>query len=160
MYITTLWARYKNKTSPVLNGKVFEGLIACALYRAKILPLFVEAKVAFIPNVSFDFIAYREEFGPIILSVKTSLRERYKQADLEGMMLRQVHRRAQSYLLTLNSSEAKSVNKKIKNGEVLGIDNVVDVTTPDFDILINTLKSMTFYTPPQINVITGQRIIK
>ena len=76
----------------------------------------------FVPNINFDFLLYSREYGPVVLSAKTSLRERYKQADLEGMMLRQVHRNAKTYLITLNSDEAKSVNSKISNGQVLGIE--------------------------------------
>ena len=76
--------------------------------------------MGFIPNIEFDFVAYSKEIGPIVLSAKTSLRERYKQADLEGMMMRQVHRRAKSYLLTLDKDEAMNVNSKIQEGKVLG----------------------------------------
>ena len=94
-----LWSRYPNKIRS-LNGKVFEALLATILYRSGIYPIYVEATLSFVPNVEFDFVAYCKECGPIILSAKTSLRERYKQADLEGMMVRQVHRKAKSYLIT------------------------------------------------------------
>lgn len=157
----TLWSRKQNwnNNNNTLNGKVFEGLIACIMYKASILPLFVQAKMSFIPNIEFDFIGYSKEYGPVILSLKTSLRERYKQADLEGMMLKQVHRNAKSYLLTLSSNEAKSVNQKIINGEVLGIDKVIDVTTNDFDNLLNELQKLDFYIPDKIKIITGNKII-
>lgn len=157
-FISDLWDRYE-ANSVSMNGAVFEGLLATILYRSGVLPLFVQAKLSFVPNVDFDFVAYSREFGPVILSAKTSLRERYKQADLEGMMLRQVHRRSKSYLITLNAKEAKSVNKKIQTGLVLGLDKVVVATEPSFDELIDELKTMHFYRPDKIDVLISSRVI-
>lgn len=158
-FMSCLWDRYEDE-SQNLNGKVFEGLIAATLYRLNILPIYMQAKLAFVPNVDFDFVLYSKEYGPIVLSAKTSLRERYKQADLEGMMLRHVHRNAKIYLITLNHSEAKNVNKKISNGQVLGIDSVITATTIAFDDLLTTLKSLHFYKPETIEVISGHRVIE
>ena len=142
-----------------MNGAVFEGLLATILYRSGVLPLFVQAKLSFVPNVDFDFVAYSKEFGPVILSAKTSLRERYKQADLEGMMLRQVHRKSKSYLITLNEKEAAGVNTKIETGLVLGLDKVVVATDKSFDELINELQALNFYRPEKIEVLTSSRVI-
>lgn len=156
--VKALWSRY-TPISPSLNGSVFEGILAAIFYRSGIVPLFVQAKLSYVPNVDFDFVAYSKEFGPIILSAKTSLRERYKQADLEGMMLRQVHRKSKSYLITLNDKEAKSVNKKIKHGQVLGLDEVIVATDKNFDSFIARLKSFNFYQPNKIDVLTSARLI-
>lgn len=158
-FIESLWQRYKKEDNS-LNGKVFESLISCCLYRLRVTPLFAQVKLAFIPNVSFDFVLYTKELGPIVLSAKTSLRERYKQADLEGIMLRQVHRKSRSYLLTLNKEEALNVNNKIERGEVLGIDKVILASCNQFDDLIEDLKSKySFYTPPPIKILTSNKII-
>lgn len=157
-FVTELWGRYPQGT-PSLNGAVFEGILAAIFYRSNILPLFIQAKLSFVPNVDFDFVAYSEEYGPVILSAKTSLRERYKQADLEGMMLRQVHRKAKSYLLTLNKQEAKSVNNKIDDGRVLGLDKVIVATQPEFDQLILELKQLSYCKPEKIDVLTSTRLV-
>ena len=157
--INDLWVRY-TPTNSALNGNVFEGILASVLYRSGILPLYVQAKLSYVPNVDFDFVAYTKEFGPIILSAKTSLRERYKQADLEGMMLRQVHRKSKSYLITLNVAEANSVNNKIENGLVLGLDDVIVATDEKFDKLIVELKTYHYYQPEKIDVLTSTRLIK
>lgn len=153
-----LWLRYPNKIRS-LNGKVFEALLATILYRSGIYPIHVEAKLSFVPNVEFDFIAYCRECGPIILSAKTSLRERYKQADLEGMMVRQVHRKAKSYLITLDEKAARLVNEKISFGQVLGLDDVVVATDQKFDNLVEEISQFTFYTPEKIEVLTSKRLI-
>ena len=138
----------------------FEGLIASTLYRFKVFPIYVQAKLSFVPNVEFDLLLYSKEYGPVVLSVKTSLRERYKQADLEGMMLRQVHRNAKIYLITLDHKEAKSVNNKIKKGQVLGIDSVVTATTSSFDELLDDLKSLNYFKPEKVEVVSGRRVIE
>lgn len=156
--VNELWFRYKPE-SPSLNGAVFEGILAAVFYRSNILPLYVQAKLSLVPNVDFDFVGYTKEYGPVILSAKTSLRERYKQADLEGMMLRQVHRRSKSFLITLNEVEAKSVNEKIKTGLVLGLDNVIVATNKEFDLLIKELKTYTYYQPEKMDVLTSTRLI-
>ncbi len=149
-----------NSKNYSLNGNVFEGLLAVLFYRVGIYPLFRQAKMAFIPNIEFDFVAYSKEIGPIVLSAKTSLRERYKQADLEGIMMRQVHRRAKSYLLTLDEDEAMNVNSKIKEGKVLGIDRVYVASEPEFDDLVEELKSWTLIEPQAEPVVESSRIIR
>ena len=72
--------------------------------------------------------------------MKTSLRERYKQADLESIALKYVHRKALSYLITLDEKEANGVKNKIVSGDVIGLDNVIVATNPEFDELILELK--------------------
>ena len=57
------------------------------------------------------------------------------------MMVRQVHRKTKSYLLTLDVAEARRINKKIDEMQVLGIDRVVVAKNPEFDELIKELRS-------------------
>ncbi|MCE8162967.1 MAG: hypothetical protein I3273_00595 [Candidatus Moeniiplasma glomeromycotorum] len=76
------------------NGAIFEYLVAVCLYTKRVVPFYLQAKVSFVPNATYDIILYAAEGYPITLSIKTSLRERYKQADLEGLALKSVHRRA------------------------------------------------------------------
>ncbi|MFN8358231.1 MAG: hypothetical protein U0Y10_27455 [Spirosomataceae bacterium] len=119
----------------------------------------MSAKVAFVPNVIYDLMFYTAERGPICISAKTSLRERYKQADLEAIALKYVHRKALSYLVTLEEREAKGVKQKIKTGDVIGLDNVVVATNSEFDDLINELKEFQFSEPPIVKVIESNQII-
>ena len=158
-FLNSMWGRYiAGEVS--LNGAVFEGLLATLLYRENLLPLFIQARIAFVPNVEFDFVLYSRELGPIALSAKTSLRERYKQADLEGMMLRQVHRRSENYLLTLSKSEANTVNNKIQKNEVLGLNSVVLATEYELDKLITKLKELTLFKPGVVEIVTCSRLVE
>lgn len=112
------------------------------------MPLYKNAKVAFVPNVVYDLMFYTSERGPICWSVKTSLRERYKQADLESIALKYVHRKALNFLITLDKTAAKSVKNKIKNGDVIGLDKVVVATDPEFDKLVEDLKKIQIWGTP------------
>tara|TARA_B110001469_G_C9522219_1_gene259895 strand:- start:137 stop:730 length:594 start_codon:yes stop_codon:yes gene_type:complete len=153
-----LWSR-KPPLSKSLNGNVFEGILATILYRSNILPIYTQAKIAYVPNVNFDFVVFSREFGPINLSAKTSLRERYKQADLEGMLLRQVHRKSKSFLITIDSKEAKILNKKIEGGSVYGLDQAIVAVDKEFDKLITHLKTLNYYKPEKVDVLTSSKVI-
>jgi hypothetical protein len=160
-YITKYWNEYskhpeKNNSQ---NGKVFEYILATLCVRENILPIYLSAKVAFVPNVIYDIMFYSTERGPICWSIKTSLRERYKQADLEAIALKYVHRKALSYLITLEKREAKSLKTKIKDGSVIGIDNVIVATDEEFNDLIAELKEFEFSEPPTVKVIDSSQII-
>jgi len=144
--ISNCWAEYEKRaentsvdSSKNRNGQFLELLVQYILCKNDILPFYKQAKVAFVPNVNFDILLYTQEIGVIVLSIKTSLRERYKQADLEAMALRQVHRRSKTFLLTL-SSEHLSINKKIEKGDVAGLERAINCHTADFDSFIEELK--------------------
>jgi hypothetical protein len=161
-YISTYWDAFQKRpegNNNNLNGRIFEYILATLFVRENILPLYLSAKVAFVPNVIYDLMFYTTERGPICISAKTSLRERYKQADLEAIALKYVHRKALSYLVTLEVNEAKSVQAKIKSGDVIGLDNVVVATSNDFNNLIDELKAYQFSEPPTVKVIESNQII-
>lgn len=161
-YVNYCWKKYtdaKVSHSNAMNGTIFELIISSLLIKEGILPLYLQAQVAFVPNVNFDAILYTKESGPIGLSLKTSLRERYKQADLEAIALKYVHRKAENYLLTMDTSEAESVSKKIKSGDILGINKAILTTSPEFDDFINKLKSREFIDPGKVDVITSSSVI-
>lgn len=162
-YVGLYWNKYKaipdRDRNSNLNGKVFEYILATLCVREGILPLYMSAKVAFVPNVIYDLMFYTTDHGPVCWSVKTSLRERYKQADLESIALKYVHRRALSYLITLDEKEAISVKAKIKTGDVIGLDDVLIATNQEFDVLVEKLKLLNFEEPPTVEVIYSNQVV-
>ena len=106
-YVSLYWNAFQKQAEDNnnLNGKIFEYILATLCVRESISPLYLNARVAFVPNVIYDLMFYTLAHGPICISAKTSLRERYKQADLEAFALKNVHRKALSYLVTLDESE-------------------------------------------------------
>lgn len=161
-YVKFCWKQYENsgiERNNALNGTIFEIIIATLFVKENIVPLHLQAQVAFVPNVNFDAILYTNETGPIGLSLKTSLRERYKQADLEAIALKYVHRKAENYLLTMDINEANSVSYKIKNGDVLGLNQAILATSEEFDDFIEKLKKRTFISPGSIEIIKASSTI-
>lgn len=128
-----------------INGKVFEGLILESLFRAGIMPAYFQAIVEFIPSVRYDILLYHPT-APVVLSCKTSLRERWKQADLEGLALKQVYRGARSFLLTMNVKEGNSVQRKVADSQAVGLNECVVVRGKEdrFDLLLEDLKLTEF----------------
>lgn len=160
-YISIFWNIYKNLPdgNKDLNGKIFEYLLATVFVREGIIPIYMNAKVAFVPNVNFDLMFYTSERGPICISAKTSLRERYKQADLEAIALKYVHRKALSFLVTMDEKEADKTKVKIKKGEIIGLENIILATSLEFDELISELKQYEFCLPPKVEVVTSNMIV-
>lgn len=159
-YIRRLWTAYKtqNGNNQNLNGKIFEYIIYTLLYREKILPFYTQAKVAFVPNIEYDTILYSKS-EPVSLSLKTSLRERYKQADLEAIALKYVHRKAKCYLLTMDKQEASRTKSKIDCGDIIGLDKIIDCNTDDIDDLVKELKQIQFCESINVDVVKG-RLVK
>lgn len=163
-YIKFCWDCYETKCpkgekTQTLNGSIFEAIIATCLYREGVLPMFLQAKVTFVPNVDFDIVLFKEEKrSPIGISIKTSLRERYKQADLEAVALKYVHRNAENYLISLQSSEVDNVKQKLKQGDLLGLNRIIAADRKEFDELIEELKKIKFTNPGEVPIITGTLI--
>lgn len=164
LFIGECWIKYEklagvrsSDSSKNRNGEFLELLIQYVLCMHNILPFYKQAKVAFVPNVKFDILLYTKEMGVIILSIKTSLRERYKQADLEAMALKQVHRRAKSFLLTL-SNECININEKIEKGEVAGLERTINCRDSNFSSFIEELKQYTFIEAGNVEVIIGKLV--
>ena len=84
--------RELKKVDNSTNGAVFECLISILLFKENIFPLYTQVQVAFVPNAIFDLLLYNNSGKIISLSLKTTLRERWKQADLEAFALKNVYR--------------------------------------------------------------------
>ncbi len=158
-FIKTAYAEYLDKygNNPSINGRVFEYLICETLAQAGITPFYYQAKFERVPNADFDVVLYCPK-SPIVLTMKVSLRERYKQADLEGLALRQVYRSAKSYLITLSAGEAPNVVKKIEGGDVAGLDKCILANDPEYTNLIEELKMKKFCIAKAIIPISGAKI--
>ena len=160
-YVKTCWDIYQNSVyvQPLIDDFILSHILAALCIKEDIIPVHIRKKPLSGPNVIYDLMFYTAERGPICWSVKTSLRERYKQADLESIALKYVHRKALSYLITLEKNEAKSVKAKIKTGDVIGLDEVIVATEPEFDLLVAELKKYQFEEPPTVQVISSNQVV-
>ena len=128
----------EHSSNPSVNGRIFEYIICETFMREGIVPFYHRAEFTFVPYAGFDLLLYHPK-RPIVLSMKVSLRERYKQVALEGLALGDVYRNARSYLLTL-SDEQMRIQKRIESGDVAGLTACIRADTADYDELIEKLK--------------------
>lgn len=156
MFVGETYARYQDNypSKPSVNGLIFEYLICEKLAISGIVPFYFQAQFALVPNANFDVVCYNPK-RPVVLSMKVSLRERYKQADLEGIALRQVYRNAESYLITMNKVEAQGVARKIEAGDISGLHGYIIATDPEYSEFLKQISSREFSLASEIMPITG-----
>ena len=160
-YVEKYWETYKKTgySTNSMNGKIFELIIYTLFIRENILPMYLQAKVAFIPNVEYDLIIYNKEYGPISISLKTSLRERKKQADLEAIALKYVHRKSKCYLISMDKNEVKSAKNDLKEGYLLGLDDIYLANSEEFDNFISRIKDIPLSKAGSVKVIECDQLI-
>ena len=139
------------------NGNLFKYIIYSLLYREDIRPFFIHAHLDAVPLVNFDVLLFNQ-ISPITLTLKTILRERYKQADLEAVALKYIYRRSKCYLLTMDTHEANVQKAKIQSGDIMGLDEIIDCNSEDINQLVSNLKTMSFSTSVKIDAVRGNLI--
>jgi len=161
-YVEYIWSKAEkdDRLTRDVRGKFFELVIASCLIRSEILPFFWQAQLEFVPLANFDLVVYTEERGPVVLSLKTSIRERYKQAEFEAQAMKDVHRRANNFLVTMEKDEAVSLQAKIDSGVLTGIDGVVVANEKSFDELIELLGSLSIVDTPVFSAIKNPQKIE
>lgn len=136
-----IWNAYEKSRSKTNNqrGKMFEFAVCETLINHGVKNLYYQCVLWSMPNDKLDICGWTSEEYPIIISCKTSVRERWKQADLEGRTLKGIFPKTRSYMLMENEKESTRLQQKINNHEVLGIDRVFNARTSDFDKLVKLL---------------------
>lgn len=140
-----------------INGGVFEFLVAETLAQEGITPFYYQARFVFIPDAAFDILLY-DETRPVALSMKVSLRERYKQAGAEGKALADVYNQSENILVTLSEKEAPSVAAKIKKSGIKGLDRCVLAHKQEYTDLLNELANRKFSEAAKVLPVKGKII--
>ncbi|MDN6498002.1 MAG: hypothetical protein L0K54_12785 [Tetragenococcus koreensis] len=155
-FIEKSWNYYKDSfdSNNSINGTIFENLVAYVLAYEGIDNIYEQAEVAFVPNAIFDILLYSSE-QVFTLSLKTTLRERWKQADLEAYAVKNVLKSSKSYVITLSQREVEARRKQAKNKKDFynGLDGFVIATNTEFDDLISELKKYKFTESDTISII-------
>lgn len=155
-FVSICWKWYQENypSNKSINGTILENIVELALRRAGIVNVFSQVELSYVPFAIFDLMLF-EEHAPIALPVKTTLRERWKQADMEAQLMKQVHRDGLCFLLTLSESEVRTRRNDIQ--QPLGIDAYVLVDTPEFDEFVEALSARNFIRPGAVPVISSSR---
>lgn len=142
-FVTHYWKKYKENygNNNSLNGLIFENIIMLALARRGIDNIYYQTELTYVPSAIFDIFLYSEETS-IALSIKTTLRERWKQADLEALAVKQVHKNAKCYVLTLSHNEVRA--RRRNDSTYAGLDGFILADTKEFDDLIEELININF----------------
>lgn len=151
-FISFYWNIYVSEfeSNNSVNGGVFEQLLVLSLLREHISPIYVQAELAFVPNVILDIVLYNRK-TPITISAKTTLRERWKQADLEAMATKYVHREALCYVVTLSESEVLARRKE--ENSYMGINDFILAQTSEYDNLVEKLRQLQITASESIKII-------
>ena len=158
-YVTRCWNKYQRSpegNNNSLNGSIFEVIIETLLCRCNISPFYRQAKSEFIPDVEYDIVMYDEENKvPITISLKTTSRERYKQAALEAYAFKIVYRSSLNYLILNDESECENVQKKIETGAVFGLQRAIFARSDEFNEFISELANKKYGEAPIIKMFEG-----
>ena len=157
--VAELWRSAEAHLAPgqqSTRGELFELIVAVCLVQRKLLPFYYQAKLALIPETDYDFVLWTDS-GPVVLSVKTSLRERIKQAALEAVALKMVHRRARCFVLTLDHAEAANAQRKVATGDLPALSAVIKADSSEFDSLLADLTAVSLRHAPTLPMITHSR---
>jgi len=157
-FITKYWTHYQEDypSNNSVNGTIFENLIIIALAKSGIKNIYFQTELTYVPSAIFDVFLFNEN-TPVAISIKTTLRERWKQADLEALAIKQVHKNAKCYVITLSHVE---VSARRKNDEsYAGLDRFVLANTKEFDDLVDELLKEQFIIAGNLPIIkTDEKI--
>lgn len=113
---------------PRHNGRIFEGLFLAVLGREGIEHLILDAEYECLPYSTIDVAIYSSRGGPFLISLKSSLRERWKQSDLEFSRIKTINRNAICAIATL---EDAGMPLRLQEGDnLLGCDHIIDCRVP------------------------------
>jgi hypothetical protein len=113
-----------------LNGDLFEGLFASAMLGAGLGSFIMSAEYSVLPYSKVDMVVYTQKAGPIMLSLKSSLRERWKQSDLEFHVAKQFNPGIIAAIATMDSDGIRQPTSLLNDGQLLGLDRVIDCNLP------------------------------
>lgn len=155
MFISNVFDKIEKKFQPsnALRGSIFEYLIMCVFFRNDINPFFYQVNLNFVHNVTFDLVLFDTNKKPIIISLKTSGKDAYKQVELEFYAAKQVHKNCRTIYVTYEDDAVRFIERKKELSEIHSIDEIYSTQDKDFDKLIKDLSSRDYIDPQKINYV-------
>ena len=157
-------AKFMNDISERLSssassrGRLFELALCEVLKQEGITPFYYQVRFTPRSIVDFDVLLYQSPNRPLSFSLKTSLRERWKQSYLEAVILKGVYPAARCYLLTLNEGEAERMCKRMDEEHMIELDGCLLATSEGFDALIAGLREEDFEQIEAVRLFEGKKI--
>ncbi|MEC4558632.1 MAG: hypothetical protein U9532_00345 ['Conium maculatum' witches'-broom phytoplasma] len=145
-----------SQSQKVIRGKINECLILLYLRNQGIKHLYPQSSLFFIPDNKFDLVLFTQKKRIMAFNFKTCLRDRYKQAMVEGQQIKKLDTRFEYYLLTNNEPETQRLNHKIKQGKVQRINAVINLFSHSAQAFFQHLLTNTFVPFRDINLIKNK----
>ena len=116
-----------------MAGNWLELALIIALKHKGLTPIYYQFQLQKVTDSVMDVAVFSEKRGPIVMSCKTSLRERYKQSEEEAVETRKHFPNQMTVIVTLDADKkhVANVRKKIEKGEVEAVEGVYDETNLD-----------------------------
>ncbi len=134
----SIWESYaEGRTiNNVIPGKVFEKLfeIYCFMLNYEIIAQ--DESFEDVPLVKPDFLLKNKDGEYLFLSLKTSLRERWKQADWEAIYIKEYYPTTLCILITFHEREEKNLQSNIEKNLLKGLDDSCLATSDKFDQIL------------------------
>ena len=127
----------KKEINNSFNGAALEIILAYLFTRENIQIYKMDENID-IKFVKPDFILIGKSKKKFFISVKVSLRERWKQADWEAIKYKDKYPNSKCFLVINNKKEYNSMKEKI---EFLSLDNVFFANSNDLNEMINLIKN-------------------
>ena len=127
------------------SGDVFELMIATLLYHSGISVFYRHATIKFLEHTDFDLLLWDEQnAAPVLLQCTSTLRERFRLADLESFRSKSFYPNAKTYLLTMDYRDTA----RLTDYKFDSLDRLIYAGDRALDELFEYLRSRTFSEPP------------
>ena len=142
-YFSFFWTKYEKYKTEYLrdngkainngfNGQIFEAIFAFLLNREDIKIYSHDEYIDGVKYVKPDCLIKKNEHY-IFLSLKVSIRERWKQADWESIRFKKKYPNTKTIILTTNLKEAENLSSKISD---IDIDQICYVFSDEINKLL------------------------
>lgn len=71
-----------------------------------------------------------------------------------------MHRRSEIYLIAMDRDKAGHIQKKVRSGDVIGIDKVIYAASDEFDEFIGYLKSHEFKKAGSVKIVNNGIVVE
>ena len=140
------------------RGRLFELALCEVLKQEGVTPFYYQVRFAPRSIIDFDVLLYQSPNRPVSFSLKTSLRERWKQSYLEAVILKGVYPAARCYLVTLDRREARRMRERMEKEHMTELDACLVATSESFDELIAELRQETFEQIDAVRLFEGKKV--
>ena len=140
-YIQEVWnsAKRLGIASGPQSGPLFEMLIASVFISAGFLPFYQKAELKFAGKIESDFLFWDERTeSPVCIELTSTLRERYKLADLQAFKVKANYPKAKFFQLTM---DYKDVSRRSPE-DFESLDGLIFPGSGDIDKVLSSVATL------------------